>query len=86
MGTASHGRKYTDERLDGGEGFNIFKDIFTEGKAESAINWPLLTSFFPLTKYYTDMCCSVTCYSDFFCDYLVKERCSLSSLCKKCLF
>lgn len=47
MGTASPGRKYTDERLDGGEGFNIFKDIFTEGKAESAINWPLLTSFFP---------------------------------------
>lgn len=29
-----------------GEGFNIFKDIFKEGKAESAINWPLLTSFF----------------------------------------
>lgn len=47
MGTASPGRKYTDERLGGGEGFNIFKDIFTEGKAESAINWPLLTSFFP---------------------------------------
>lgn len=47
MSTVKLGTKiYRGEFRMDGEGFNIFKDIFKEGKAESAINWPLLTSFF----------------------------------------